>query len=62
MFIVTDASGSGIGRVLQVKHVDEWEALAFFSRQTRGPERHYSATELEALALVEAVKHFGCYL
>ena len=39
-----------------------WEAAAFFSRQTRGPERRYSATELEALALVEAVRYFGYYL
>ena len=29
---------------------------------TKGPERSYSATELEALALVEAVHHFAYYL
>ena len=38
MSIITDASGSGIGGVLQVKREGEWEAAAFFSRQTRGPE------------------------
>ena len=62
MSIITDASGSGIGGVLQVKREGEWEVAAFFSRQTRRPERWYSATELEALALVETVRHFGYYL
>ena len=41
---------------------NNWEAAVFFSRQTRGPERSYSAMELEALALVEAVRHFAYYL
>ena len=62
MSLVTDASGSGIGGVLQVKREGEWESAAFYSRQTRGPERRYSATELEALALVESVKHSSYYL
>ena len=34
--IVTDASGLGIGAVLQVKRDGQWEAAAFYSRQTRG--------------------------
>ena len=50
MSIVTDASGLGIKGVLQVKREGQWEAAAFYSRQTRGV-----ATELEALALVETV-------
>jgi len=60
--IVTDASGLGIGGVLQVWRDEKWEAAAFFSRQLRGPEQRYSATELEALALVATVQHFGYYL
>ena len=60
--LVTDASGLGIGAVLQVWREERWEAAAFFSRQTRGAEQRYSATELEALALVESVKHFAYYL
>ena len=60
--LVTDASGFGLGAVLQVKRKDGWAAAAFFSRQTRGPERRYSASELEALAVVEAVKYFSHYL
>ena len=60
--LVTDASGYGLGAVLQVKRKDDWAPAAFYSRQTRGPERTYSASELEALAVVESVKHFSPYL
>jgi len=60
--LVTDASGCGLGAVVQVERDREWAAAAFFSRQTRGPERRYSASELEALAVVEAVQHFSHYL
>jgi len=45
-----DASGLGIGGVLQVERDGRWEAAAFYSRQLRGAEQRYSATELEALA------------
>ena len=60
--IVTDASGRGIGGVLQVQRQGEWHPAAYFSRQLRGAEHRYSATELEALALAETVGHFGYYL
>jgi len=60
--LVTDASGLGIGGVLQVKREDRWEAAAFFSRQLRGAEQRYSATEMEALAMVASIEHFSYYL
>ena len=60
--IVTDSSGLGIGGVLQVWREGRWEAAAFYSRQTRGAEQSYSTAELEALAIVETVKHFSYYL
>ena len=60
--LVTDASGFGLGAVLQVKRKEGWTAAAFYSRQMRGPERRYSASELEALAVVESVRHFSPYL
>jgi len=37
-------------------------SAAFFSQQLHGAEQCYSATELEALALVASVEHFGYYL
>ena len=60
--IMSDASGLGIGGVLQVYRDGDWTAAAYYSRQTRGAETRYSATELEALALVETVSHFSYYL
>ena len=60
--LVTDASGKGHGGVLQVRRGDEWEVTAFFSRQLQGAEQSYSATKLEALAVVATVDHFNYYL
>ena len=60
--IVTAASGVGIRGVLQVERNEEWIAAAYYSHQTRGAETRYSATELEALALVETIVHFSYYL
>ena len=60
--VVTDASGLGIGGVLQVWREGRWEAAAFYSRQTRGAKQRYSAMKLEALALVSTIQHFGYYL
>jgi len=36
--------------------------IAYASRQMNKPERSYSASEAEMLALVWAAKHFRCYL
>jgi len=60
--VVTDASRLGVGKALHVWHDGKWEATAFYSRQLRGAEKRYSATELEALALVCTVEHFAYYL
>ena len=60
--IVSDASGRGIGGILQVKRDEEWRPSAYYSRQLRGAEHRYSATELEALALVETIRHFAYHL
>ena len=60
--LVTDASGLGIGAMLPVWRDEQWEAVAFFIHQTRDAEQRYSATELEALALVESIRHFSYYL
>ncbi len=58
----TDASGVGVGAVLNVIREDVEHPVAFFSRQLRGPERRYSATEIEALAVVASIEHFSHFL
>ena len=37
--IVTDASGRGIGGMLQVRRGEEWQPAAYFSCQLRGAEQ-----------------------
>lgn len=61
----TDASNTGLGAVLSQSPTggEEGETVvAYASRSLHGPEKRYSATHLEALALVWAVRHFRHYL
>ena len=58
----TDASGQGIGSVLNVIRQNSVLPVAFHIRQLRGAEHRYSATELEASAVCEAIKHFSHFL
>ena len=58
----TDASLLGLGAILNVSRDGKEKPVAFFSRQLRCAEKRYSATELEALAVVAAVDHFLPYL
>ncbi len=58
LVVHTDASCRGIGGVLNVCRDGDILPVAFFSQQIRGAEHRYSATELEALAVVQTVNHF----
>ena len=58
----TDASARGIAGVLSIIRKEEELSVGFFSRQLCPAETRYSATELEGLALVKAMQHFGIYL
>ena len=60
--VVTDASCQGIGGVLQVQRDGQWLPAAYYSRQTKGPEVRYLATELEVLAVAETLNNFAYYL
>ena len=57
-----DASGVGVGAVLNVIREGEEHPVAFYSRQLKGLEQRYSATELKALAVVSATEHFAHFL
>ena len=59
----TDASGKGLGAVMAQQQPDGMvRPIAYTSRTLQAHEKNYSATEMEALGVVWAVKHFRPYL
>ena len=60
--LTVDASDLAIGGVLEQRIDNEWQLLAFFSRQLQPPQRRYSAFDRELLAIYLAVRHFRFFL
>ena len=60
--VYCDASLSGIGGVLCVYRSSVWQPVAFHSRQLQPREQRYSATEIEALAMLSTIEHFAYFL
>ena len=60
--VTTDASAVGIGAVLEQLAREDWQPVAFWSRKLKDPETRYSATDIEWLAVVDAItlvwRHF----
>ncbi|KRY06383.1 Transposon Ty3-G Gag-Pol polyprotein, partial [Trichinella patagoniensis] len=56
--VTTDASGTGLGAILEHRG----RVIAFASRSLRKSERNYSAIEKECLAIIFALKTFRHYL
>ena len=62
-FVETDASGSGLGALLsQVQADGLHQPVAYASRTLQAHEKNYGVTELEALGVVWAARHFRPYL
>lgn len=58
MALVTDASDTAIGAVLQQLKGNSWQPLSFFSRKLSPSQSKYSPYDRELLAIYEAIKHF----
>ncbi|GBP93204.1 Transposon Tf2-6 polyprotein [Eumeta japonica] len=56
--LVTDASDTSSGAVLQQYKDKAWEPLAFYSHKLSPAQRNYSPYDRELLAIYEAIKHF----
>lgn len=56
--IVTDASLSAIGGVLQQRNGNEWQPLAFYSHKLSPAQIKYSPYDRELLAVYESIKYF----
>ena len=58
----SDASGLGVGATLNVLRDGVELPVGFYSKQLQGAEKHYSATELEALAIFRAIHFYDHFL
>lgn len=56
--LMTDASDTCVGAVLQQFHRGTWKPLGYFSKALSAVERKYSAYDRELLAIYLAIKYF----
>ena len=56
--LITDASDTAVGAVLQQRIDSVWSPLAYFSRKLSPAETRYSTFDRELLAVYLAIKHF----
>ena len=56
--IISDASDTAVGAVLQQRIGDDWCPIAYFSKKLKPRETRYSAFDRELLGVYLAIKHF----
>ncbi len=60
--IMTDASDTAVGAVLQQYVGDQWLPISYFSKALQPAESRYSTFDRELLAMYLAVKHFRYFV
>jgi hypothetical protein len=60
--LMTDASDTAVGAVLQQNIKGTWKPISFFSRKLTPAETRYSTFDRELLALYLGIKHFRHFL
>ena len=60
--IMTDASNTAVGAVLQQLIDNTWRPIAFFSKTLKPQETRYSTFDRELLAVYLAIKHFRYFI
>ncbi|KAL5004187.1 hypothetical protein ScPMuIL_017643, partial [Solemya velum] len=58
----TDSSDHSSGAILSQLHEGEEKVISYYSTTHSAPERKYSVTRKELLAVIKAIKHFRHYL
>lgn len=56
--MVTDASDTALGAVIQQREQQDWQPLAFLSKKLNDAQKKYSPYDRELLAIYKAVRHF----
>ena len=56
--IITDASDTAVGAVLQQKIEQHWQPITYFSKKLQPAEQKYSTFSSEFLSIYLAIKHF----
>lgn len=56
--LMTDASNTSLGAVLQQQFNNEWRPLGYFSKKLTQAETKYSTYDRELLAIFMAIRHF----
>ena len=62
LLILSDASDTAVGAVLQQKIGDAWKPITFFSRRMKPAETRYNTFDCELLAMYLAVKHLQYFV
>ena len=60
--IMTDASDTAVGAVLEQYINDQWSPISYFSKALKPAETRYSTFDRELLAIYLAIKHFRFFV